>query len=138
MGTLVIIIFGIPKIIYSTHHPPADQLFKPSFSTLKQKIDTLNRYSLLEYMKVLGYTPTFVNEEYTIFIVPRPDGIDALLTIFNRTNRFRFHLKVTDGGVVELACLLFKVNPKDLLDNLVPYRLGVLMSSDIGHGGHRA
>jgi hypothetical protein len=40
--------------------------------------------------------------------------------------------------VVELACLLFKVNPKDILDNLVPYRLGVLMSSNTDHGGHRA
>ena len=104
---------------FNMKHPNTD---------LKNRIDNMDQYSLVAYMELLGYRPTFANEEFTTFNIPQNNSLGAILVINNKTNRFRFTLVVSNGGTLDLASLLFRAEPEDILANIVPYKLDQLAS----------
>lgn len=105
---------------------------------LQQQIDKMNEYSLLTYMKLLGYTPVYETEESTVFDIPQDNGPSATLIVENKLNRFRFSMAITNGGILDLASLLFRAKPEDVLADILPYRLDQLMSVDAGNQDHPA
>ena len=105
---------------------------------LQDQIDKMNQYSLLTYVKLLGYSPVFENEEHTVFDIPQDNGPSATLIINNRLNRFRFSMAITNGGILDLASLLFRAKPEDILADILPYRLDQLMSANAGKQAHSA
>jgi hypothetical protein len=106
---------------------------KHNNSVLQQQIDEMDQYSLVAYMKLLGFTPTFENQEFTNFVIPLDYGLGATLVINNRLNRFRFTMVISNGGILDLASLVFRAKPEDILADLVPYKLDQLMSVDTGN-----
>jgi hypothetical protein len=128
----------IPLIFPSpAEHTPDFSPIKPTNMNLlnrklQDQIDKMNQYSLLTYMEMLGYSPVFENEEHTVFDIPQDNGPSSTLIINNRLNRFRFSMAITNGGILDLASLLFRANPEDILADILPYRLDQLMSANAG------
>jgi len=96
---------------------------------LQAQIDKINQYSLVAYLKLLGYTPTHISKKFTTFDIPG-DSTEATLVVNNKTNRFRLDVAMSDGGIVDFVSLLFRAKPEDILADIVPYRLDQLMSAD--------
>lgn len=96
---------------------------------LQAQIDKINQYSLVAYLKLLGYTPTHISKKFTTYDIPG-DSTAATLVVNNKTNRFRLNVDMSDGGVVDFISLLFRAKPEDILADIVPYRLDQLMSAD--------
>jgi len=93
------------------------------------QIDKINQYSLVAYLKLLGYTPTHISKKFTTFNIPG-DSTEATLVVNNKTNRFRLNVDMSNGGIVDFISLLFRAKPEDILADIVPYRLDQLMSAD--------
>lgn len=105
---------------------------KAALSDLQERIDKMNQYSLVTYLKLLGYTPTYSNEEFAIFDIPMDGPASSTLVVKNSTNRFRLTMVISHGGILDLAGLLFRAKPEDILADLAPYRLDQLMSAVAG------
>lgn len=102
----------------------------PKNSGLQDQIDAMNQYSLVSYIKLLGYTPTYINEEFAIFDIPMDDAASSTLVVKNSTNRFRLTMTISHGGILDLASLLFRAKPEDILADIAPYKLDQLISAD--------
>jgi hypothetical protein len=102
----------------------------PKNSGLQDQIDAINEYSLVSYIKLLGYTPTYINEDFAIFDIPVDDAASSTLVVKNSTNRFRLTMMISNGGVLDLASLLFRAKPEEILADIAPYKLDQLMSAD--------
>jgi hypothetical protein len=99
-------------------------------SGVQDQIDSINQYSLVSYIKLLGYTPTYINEEFAVFDISMDDAASSTLVVKNSTNRFRLTMTISHGGILDLASLLFRAKPEDILTDFAPYKLDLLMSSD--------
>jgi len=42
---------------------------KPKNSDLQNQVDKMNQYSLVAYLKLLGYTPTHISKKFTTFSI---------------------------------------------------------------------
>src|SRR6185437_3550473 len=102
---------------------------------LQAQIDKINEYCLVTYLKMLGYTPAYVSNEVTIFHIPVDNSQDAVLIVNHYTNRFHLSMWVPRGSILDLASLLFRAKPKDILADIVPYRLDQLMSTEASKSG---
>jgi len=103
---------------------------------LQDQIDIMNQYSLLTYMKLLGYTPVHETEESTVFDIPQDNEPSVTLIVEKKNNRFRLAMSITNGGLLDLASLLFRAKPEEVLADILPYRLDQLMSTDAGQKDH--
>lgn len=104
---------------------------KPSNSDLQSQIDKMNQYSLVTYLKLLGYTPTHISKKFTTFRICR-DATETTLVVNNKTNRVRLSIVIADATFIELVSSLFHVKPAEILSDIVPYRLDQLMSAEAG------
>lgn len=94
---------------------------------LQTQIDKINQYSLVAYLKLLGYTPTHISKKFTIFNIPG-HSTEATPVVNNKTNRYHLTVNLSDGGIIDLISLLFQAKPEDILVDIVSYRLDQLMS----------
>ncbi len=97
---------------------------------LAEAINSINAYSLVTYMEILGHTPLFSNQDIAIFHSPFTDCLDATLIIDKKRNRFHINYSVQNGSVFDLARLAFQASPADILADIVPYRLDQLISAE--------
>ena len=95
----------------------------------KKAIRQMNKYSLVAYLKILCYKPTIVHKDYTIFPSPFSESPKSMLIIDRKDNTFRVTYSINGGTVIDLASLLFRKAPEDILADIVPYRLDQLISS---------
>jgi hypothetical protein len=102
---------------------------KPFNSDLQNQVDKMNQYSLVAYLKLLGYTPTHVSKKFTTFRLSG-DTTETTMVVNNKTNRVRVSLTIADGTLIDLVSCLFLAKPQDILADIVPYRLDQLMSVD--------
>ncbi|WP_431216159.1 hypothetical protein ACQ86N_16875 [Puia sp. P3] len=63
---------------------------------------------------------------YAIF--PSPFSDRGRLYVDHDTNQFRLSHSKVSGGVLDLACALFDQTRRNILRNIVPYRIDSLMS----------
>ena len=95
----------------------------------KKAIRQMNKYSLVAYLKILGYKPTLIHKDCTIFPSPFSESPKSMLIVDKKSNTFRLTYSINVGTVMDLASLLFRKAPEDILADIVPYRLDQLISS---------
>ena len=95
----------------------------------KKAIRQMNKYNLVAYLKILGYKPTLIHKASTIFPSPFSDSPKSMLIVDKKSNTFRVTYSINIGTVMDLASLLFRKAPEDILADIVPYRLDQLISS---------
>ena len=89
----------------------------------------MNKNSLVTYLKLLGYKPTLIQKDFTVFPSPFSDSPRSTLIVNHKTNTFLINYRINRGTVMDLASLLFREAPEDILADIVPYRLDQLISS---------
>ena len=89
----------------------------------------MNKYSLVAYLKILGYKPTLIHKNCTIFPSPFSESPKSMLIVDKKSNTFRVTYSISVGTVMGLASLLFRQAREDILTDIVPYRLDQLISS---------
>lgn len=89
----------------------------------------MNKYSLVAYLKILGYKPTLIHKDCTIFPSPFSESPKSMLIVDKKSNTFRLTYSINVGTVMDLASLFFRQTPEDILTDIVPYRLDQLISS---------
>ena len=104
---------------------------KPKYSDLQSQVDKMNQYSLVTYLKLLGYTPTHICKKFTTFSICG-DTTETTLIVNNKTNRARLSMTIADATLIDLVSYLFLAKPENILADIVPYRLDQLMSAEVG------
>jgi len=95
--------------------------------TIKQRAAMVNNLCVKTYMDILGYCGGIVEgEELAIFNSPLSET--GALYIDRQTNTFRLDHGKRKGGVLDLACAIFKESRSTILRNIVLYRIDLLMS----------
>jgi len=98
---------------------------------MKKKIPNyireLNRLSITDYLNNMGNTPLATTEhaaEYEVCL----RGFGRLrISVDPNTNRFTDKDNNREGGLVDLACLMFQVPPSELYLDPIAYDLHTLM-----------
>jgi hypothetical protein len=96
---------------------------------IKKAIRQMNKNSLVTYLKLLGYKPALIQKDFTVFPSPFSDSPGSTLIVNHKTNTFLINYRINRGTVMDLASLLFREAPEDILADIVPYRLDQLISS---------
>jgi hypothetical protein len=91
--------------------------------TIKQQIADCNEGSLVEYLSRLKIKVWKENQTSAYYWAEY-----QLITVDKTANRYYLLDDTKTGGVVELACWLFRVRPRAVLSNLALYRLDFLPS----------
>jgi hypothetical protein len=95
--------------------------------TMKQQAEMVNNLCVRTYMEILGYCGGIVEEE-GLAIFKSPFKETGALYVDRQTNTFRLDHGKRKGGVLDLACALFKETRSTILRNIVLYRIDLLMS----------
>jgi len=93
-------------------------------------IRQMNKYSLVTYLKILGLTPSLIYKDNSIFPSPFADSPDSMLIVDHKTNTFRVTFSFKGGTLMDLAQLIFRESPEDILADIARFRLDHLMSTE--------
>jgi len=94
--------------------------------TTKEQAASINDLCVKTYMEILGYGCIVSSRGYAIF--PSPFSEFGRLYVDHGKNQFWLsHGKLT-GGTLDPACALFEQTQKNILKNIAPYRIDILMS----------
>lgn len=96
---------------------------KHSNSDSHEHIAMLNQVNLVAYMKSLGHEPSFANDEITIFALPGNASRETIVTINNHLNRIEAVRMTSNGNVLDLASLVFKVSRAQVFADPAAYGL---------------
>lgn len=99
-------------------------------TTLSKDIAELNDYSLVSYLKVLGYEPVSELPGSTTFELYLGKNELIPLVIDHKTNRFIDKANNCEGSLVDFACMKFGITPNELIRNIMPYRIDLLMDEE--------
>jgi len=94
--------------------------------TTREQAASINNLCVKTYMEILGYGCIVSSRGYAIF--PSPFSEIGRLYVDYDKNRFRLSHGQLTGGVLDLACALFGETKSNILKNIVPYRIDMLMS----------
>jgi hypothetical protein len=100
---------------------------------LSEQVRQMNKHSLVTYLKLLGHQPSLIHPDYTIFPSPLSDSPQSMLIVDNKTNTFRVTISLKGGKLMDLASLMFRRSPKEILSDIVLFRLDQLMSTENVH-----
>jgi hypothetical protein len=95
--------------------------------TMKEQADFVNNLCVKTYMDILGY-PGGIIERQAIALFNSPFDEAGRLYVDKQTNRFRLSHGRLKGGVLDLACAIFKETRSKILRNIALYRIDLLMS----------
>ena len=96
----------------------------------QKAIREMNKYSLVTYLKILGLTPRLIYKDKSIFPSPFTDSQDSMLIVDHKTNTFRVTFSLKGGTLMDLAQLIFRESPEDILEGIARFRVDHLMSTD--------
>jgi hypothetical protein len=95
--------------------------------TMKEQAAKVNNLCVKTYMEILGYCGGIVESE-GLAIFNSPLCETGALYIDRQTNTFRLDHGKRQGGVLDLACAIFKETRSKILRNIALYRIDLLMS----------
>jgi len=95
--------------------------------TMKEQAAMVNQLCVKTYMEILGYCGGIVEGE-GLAIFNSPLSETGALYIDRQTNTFRLDHGKRKGGVLDLACAIFKESRSTILRNIALYRIDLLMS----------
>ncbi len=87
--------------------------------------ECINNLCVKTYLEILGYGAIVSHRGYAIF--PSPFHEEGTLYVDYHTNKARLNTGRQIGGVLDLASTLFKVPKTTILNNIVQYRIDLLM-----------
>lgn len=99
-------------------------------TTLSKDIAEINDYSLVTYLKVLGYEPVSELPGSTKFELYLGTNELIPLVIDHNTNRFFDKANNREGSLADFACIKFEITPWELIRNIMPYRIDLLMDEE--------
>ena len=91
----------------------------------KARQEDINNLCVKTYLEILGYGAIVSHRGYAIF--PSPFHEEGTLYVDYRTNKARLNTGKQLGGVLDLASTLFKVPKTTILNNILQYRIDLLM-----------
>ena len=91
----------------------------------KTRQERINNLCVKTYLEILGYGSIVSHRGYAIF--PLPFHEEGTLYVDYRSNKARLNTGHQLGGVLDLASALFKVPKAVILNNIVQYRIDLLM-----------
>lgn len=95
--------------------------------TTAQWVKYFNDLNLVQYLQILGSTPTASRPEATDFYTPFGTDTAAILTVHHDSNTFRDTVNHRQGHLVDLIVQLYGATPKEITQDIMPYRLDILM-----------
>ena len=93
--------------------------------TIKERIEAVNNLCVKSYMEILGYQAIYSYPEVVVF--PSPFREDEKLYVSHCLNKYFLDRGGKQGGALDLASRLFKVSRAAILNNIMPYRIDLLM-----------
>jgi hypothetical protein len=95
--------------------------------TTAQWVRYFNDLNLVQYLQILGFTSTASRPEATDFYTPFGTDTAAILTVHHKSNTFSDPDNHRQGHLVDLISQLYGVTPKEIMQDIMPYRLDILM-----------
>lgn len=92
----------------------------------KARQERINNLCVKTYLEILGYGSIVSHRGYAIF--PSPFHEEGTLYVDFRTNKVRLSTGRQIGGVLDLASALFKVPKATILNNIMQYRIDLLIN----------
>jgi hypothetical protein len=97
--------------------------------TTGQWVKYFNDFNLVQYLQILGFTPTASRPDATDFYTPFGRDATVILTIHHDSNTFSDPVNHRQGHLVDLIVQLYGATPKEIIQDIMPYRLDILMQS---------
>jgi hypothetical protein len=95
--------------------------------TTAQWVKYFNQFNLVQYLQILGFIPIACHPDATDFCTPFGIDATAILTVHHDSNTFSDPVNRRQGHLVDLIMQLYGVTPKEILKDIMPYRLDILM-----------
>ena len=95
--------------------------------TTTQSVKYFNDLSLAHYLQILGLTQTACRSDATDFYTPFGRDATAILTVHHDSNTFSDSVNHRQGHLVDLISQLYGVTPKEIMQDIMPFRLDILM-----------
>lgn len=95
--------------------------------TTAQWVKYFNNFNLVQYLQILGCTSTASRPEATDFYTPFDTDTEAFLTVHHDSNTFSDSVNHRQGHLVDLIVQLYGTTPKQIMQDIMPYRLDILM-----------
>ena len=95
--------------------------------TTTQWVKYFNQLSLIQYLQILGCTPTDSRPDATDFYTPLGTDAKAILTVHHDSNTFSDSVNHRRGHLVDLIIQLYGATPKEIMQDIMPFRLDILM-----------
>jgi hypothetical protein len=95
--------------------------------TTDQWVKYFNDLNLVHYLQILGCTPTASRPDATDFYTPFGTDAKAILTVHHDSNTFNDQVNHRQGHLIDLIIQLYGATPKEIMQNIMPYRLDILM-----------
>lgn len=94
-------------------------------ASINVRQERINNMCVKTYLEILGYGSIISSRGYAIF--PSPFCEEGTLYVDYRTNKARLHTGRKIGGVLDLASDLFKVSKPTILNDIMQYRIDLLI-----------
>ena len=95
--------------------------------TTAQWVKYFNNLNLVQYLQILGCTPAARRADATDFYTPFGTDSAAILTVHHDSNTFSDSVNHRQGHLVDLIVQLYGTTPKEIMQDIIPYRLDILM-----------
>ena len=95
--------------------------------TTAQWVKYFNDLNLVQYLQILGFTPTDSRPDATDFYTPFGTDAKAILTVHHDSNTFSDSVNHRRGHLVDLIIQLYGATPKEIMQDIMPFRLDILM-----------
>ncbi len=95
--------------------------------TTVQWVKYFNNFDLAQYLQILGCTPTASRPDAADFYTPFGTDTTATLTVHHTSNTFSDTVNHRQGHLVDLISQLYGTTPKQIMQDIMPYRLDILM-----------
>jgi hypothetical protein len=95
--------------------------------TTAQWVSYFNDFNLVQYLQILGFTPIACHPDATDFYTPFGGDGTLILTVHHDSNTFSDPINHRQAHLVDLITQLYGVTPKEILKDIMPYRLDILM-----------
>ena len=95
--------------------------------TTAQWVKYFNNLNLVQYLQILGCSSTASRPDATDFYTPFGTDNAAILTVHHDSNTFSDSVNHRQGRLVDLIVQLYSATPNEIMQDIMPYRLDILM-----------
>jgi hypothetical protein len=131
VGSAALFRSSLPMALTSPLTHRDHSIFHHQRTTMKkttvQWVKYFNDLNLVQYLQILGFTPTDSRPDATDFYTPFGTDAKAILTVHHDGNTFSDSVNHRRGHLVDLIIQLYGATPKEIMQDIMPFRLDILM-----------